>query len=269
MKKRIYVVGFPKSGNTWLTRLLADVLNCPSTGIFTDYEMAAEGHDRISNFIVVKTHHSVGAAPNELLQSASVVYIIRDIRDVLVSGFFHNHRALPEDYVTLNADRRRRLPRIYFRHEIRRMSNGWGGPYHIAVVNRVRNILRFMCGRPLSPTFKIGDWSQHAGGWANHRITPHIIRYEDLLSNGEEELVRLLSRMGMEIPINKIRESLERQSFSRRRIDFEQSGELSKAKFLRRGQTGDWKRFLDKRTLEYILSKHGKTLNKHGYSASL
>jgi hypothetical protein len=58
-KKVIYVCGHPKSGNTWLTRLLGSVLNSPTGGCMPSQdgkEIATEGQDRTGNYFIRKGH---------------------------------------------------------------------------------------------------------------------------------------------------------------------------------------------------------------------
>lgn len=84
----IYVLGFPKSGNTWLARLLGEVTQ--SNILAEDLVNTADNSsDREGDFAIHKEHV---ARDEQVLLKEQVVYIIRDIRDVLVSSFYHNHR---------------------------------------------------------------------------------------------------------------------------------------------------------------------------------
>lgn len=57
--KKIIIAGYPKSGNTWLTRLVAEIVGCPVTGFLYSqhFEIAKEGGDRKSEFECFKSHH--------------------------------------------------------------------------------------------------------------------------------------------------------------------------------------------------------------------
>ena len=85
---QIYVVGFPKSGNTWLLRILCDLCdaNIDQGGVVNRADYRANRQKTI-----IKMHFE---DPNSVILGGKVIYIVRDVRDVLVSGFFHTHRAL-------------------------------------------------------------------------------------------------------------------------------------------------------------------------------
>ncbi len=66
-KKKVIIVGYPKSGNTWITRLTAELLNCPVKGFLYEKdnnEIAIEGLNRTSIYECYKSHHQY----NELLE---------------------------------------------------------------------------------------------------------------------------------------------------------------------------------------------------------
>jgi len=80
VSKVIYVVGYPKSGNTWLSRLLGDCLNSPIKSKPPKQAIADEGYDRPGKYIIRQEH--LRRMPKRY---HSIVYIYRDPRDICVS----------------------------------------------------------------------------------------------------------------------------------------------------------------------------------------
>lgn len=56
--RTVIVSGYPKSGNTWTTRLVAEAIGCPVKGFWgSDHnEIAIEGAERDSEFLVYMSH---------------------------------------------------------------------------------------------------------------------------------------------------------------------------------------------------------------------
>ena len=85
----IFTVGYPRSGNTWLGRLLSDLLNCPWQEI-PEHPILYYGSHQNGKFVVRKRH------TNEMVNGLSV-FIYRDPRDVCVSRYFYyQHSSLQE-----------------------------------------------------------------------------------------------------------------------------------------------------------------------------
>jgi hypothetical protein len=76
----IVVVGYPRSGTTWLCRLLGDVLNSPVDGRDGKTAMAKEGLDRTGPHRIYQEHRVTQPKTHDF-----PVFIIRDPRDVTIS----------------------------------------------------------------------------------------------------------------------------------------------------------------------------------------
>jgi len=79
----IFTTGHPRSGNSWIGRLLSDLLNCPWQDRL-GYPMAFYGIDSNGKFVIRK-RHSIDKLPG------LTVFIYRDPRDVCVSKHFYNN----------------------------------------------------------------------------------------------------------------------------------------------------------------------------------
>lgn len=84
----IFVVGYPKSGNTWLSRLLGDVLNCPIQSGLGNLALADEGFDRRGKYVIRQRHTRQPV-------DGKIIIITRDPRDVFVSIMYYwQHKTL-------------------------------------------------------------------------------------------------------------------------------------------------------------------------------
>lgn len=88
MAKEIFVVSSPRSGNTWLGRLLGDALDSPlQAWEDTVVEYFGEGQD--GDYVIRKTHNAVHQANWDT--SAPIIFLQRDPRDLVISRLFYNN----------------------------------------------------------------------------------------------------------------------------------------------------------------------------------
>ncbi len=86
------VSGYPKSGNTWVARMVADAIGCEMEAYLTDVHkrLPRDSHvtpvERLKDVIVVKSHHTASLLSLGGVNSGNIVSIVRDPRDVAVSG---------------------------------------------------------------------------------------------------------------------------------------------------------------------------------------
>lgn len=221
----VYVAGYPKSGTTWLTRLLGDALNCPTgASIPRDdaKEPATEGQNRVSDFIVRKGHFVIrdNEADEPVIErhvmcwrglrekDHKVIFITRDPRDIIVSG---------AHYWGKSADK-------FFTD----MSLG---------INSMRHV---------------GAWNAYMNSWfvRRHLFRFLTVSYEDLLI-GANRLAHIISYIDDSVSDAQIVSAYERQRFYNRREDIQKHGDeyplgrMLNLKLLRKGISGDWQTQLD------------------------
>jgi hypothetical protein len=256
--KNIIVIGYPKSGCTWATRLVAELVGCPVAGFWQSNkkEIAVEGEDRVSTYRCYKSHHQLeelGLSPND--HNNSLIYILRDPRDLAISAanYFRFDRfprlaalfrALPQG----NKLFRHTLYPLLVREDYRleRMSE--------AILHgsaAVHNTVRV-------------SWREHWRPYQEAGVP--IIRYEDLLLAPEKECARILRHLGLERTADEIATAIHNQSFARKKETLLEQGETGRAKFLRVGKSGQWREKLPIYLQRRFSDALGPELTKWGYS---
>jgi hypothetical protein len=231
--KKIVVVGYPKSGCTWATRLVAELVGCPVAGFWQSdkKEIAVEGEHRVSDFRCYKSHHQLGELglqPND--PDAWLIYILRDPRDIAISAANY-----------FQFDRFPRLAALF--HGVRRGEKLYRHTLYPLLVSQNYRLER-MTEALLHGSAEVHNWCRVS--WSEHwrpyeRAGVPIIRYEDLLVTPEEQSARILRHLRIECSPAAIAAAVENQSFERKKEALLHSGETGRAKFLRVGKSGQWR----------------------------
>lgn len=227
--RNIYVIGYPKTGTTWMCRLLGDILDCPVGAIYrpdTARCIATEGDGRPGNYYIGHghqvptsgdkiTHHKIGI---DIIRDTKLIVMTRNTKDVIVSAM--HHWKLPSIRATID--------RMYYGKWP--ITHGGGYEHFYAKWNDVKG-----CDIVFQP-------------------------YECLYYNTREELEIILDYFKISVTRKIIDEAIERQSFNnRRRYTEKYGGQLSYGKefqlgFLRKGIVGDWHNYFNNDDLKYYNS---------------
>lgn len=214
----VFLASYPRSGNTWLRFLLADISLGRSVGFEElDRVIPAVGfHDGAPALVgagrMIKTHERHRGAYERS------VYLVRDVRDVLVS-WYRVSREDADDFT------------------------GFDGFVH-----------DFMSDRA-SP---YGSWLDHVNHWraAKRRGSRIIIRrFEDLRAEPAAVLEDVLAFAGAKVDRTRIEEAVRRNTASElHRLERESRNYLRRAfgyrsRGIRDGRGGEWRELLDPRML--------------------
>ncbi|MCB0502448.1 MAG: sulfotransferase domain-containing protein [Bacteroidetes bacterium] len=228
-----FLVSYPKSGNTWVRFMLANVMTNGEAEInfhtAVDHIPDIDVHKKIANHIqpprILKSHQPYNS------KFSNVVYIIRDPRDVYVSYYFYLQKKLKGDLKNIN--------------------------------HFIKNIDTY----GISWRDHVNSWMDKLDA------TDLIIRYEDLIHEPYENLKKMADFCHLNYDEELLRLSVERSSFdsmskiedSKGRPFTSKEDEKKASKFVRAGKIGDWKNHLDKDTQQYLENKCKVLMNKFGY----
>lgn len=224
-----FIVSYPKSGNTWLRFLVANLLYPQSPVTLLDADRLVPSVDgRSRKFFqrmvgprMIKSHYPFEPAYER------IIYIVRDPRDVAVSQFHYQvkRRVLDES------------------HPIEDF------------------VARFVAGK----VCPYGSWGENVGSWMaarRHHSGFLWLRYEDLHLRTEMELLRIASHLNVEPTRELLAQTTARSSADRMRtLEREQAGEWASTKgtrsdrlFVREASAGGWKNQLPESSVAAIES---------------
>lgn len=215
----VIIVGYPKSGNTWLTRLLSDALGWPVRGINEARPLSECGADHADGHVIRQLHllpHTAGddiaAIPHQYIfntdaydERYKIIHIIRDPRDVAVS-----------------------------------IAHYWG-------IDDLMRVITEVMVTGSHPLWGCG-WAQYVDTWKDAPVPVIEMRYEWLHDFPRYELRRLLSELGLR-SAEPLGEIVKRQSLEVKRADLLENGEAmnlahglgAQLANLRGGRVGDWR----------------------------
>lgn len=159
---------------------------------------------------------------------ARVIHLIRDGRDVCVSGWFHNLREKPEKFA-------RQFPTF-------------------------ADYVPLMAGQKWVPYIRA---ARQAGAVYPQQYIE--VRYEDLHRRPEQTIERLLDFLQVETGPQIVERCREAGEFRRLSGDRDR-GETDNQAFYRNGQIGDWREHFDDRAIDAFKRSAGQMLEALGYT---
>ena len=235
----VFIVSYPRSGNTWVRFLVGNLIaSSPTTFANVDervpdiYKTDIETLSRSQRPRYLKSHETVDS------RYPTVIYVVRDPRDVLVSYYHYKMR----------------LNRIPDGHSIAGFAKG------------------FIKGSLDS----FGSWADHVSGWLNSREGSSgflLVRYEDLLEYPYRETERITDFLGISCSQARVRQAVEQASFSQMR-QLEETHQQSWAEaqgartdipFVRAGTREQWKTVCPEEIVSEIETRWRYWLVKLGY----
>ena len=237
-----FLVSYPKSGNTWLRFIIANLIS-------GDEPVTFENIDRLLPDVGRVTTRSIGSLPKpRIIKSHSafnpsydkIVYVVRDPRDVFISEF-HYHKKYG------------RLP----------------------ASASLEDFLEIFLAGTLTPK-GYGTWASHVGSWLALEESPNAfwVRYEDLY---EPDAVSIVSKLAsfLELQIDEdtaLRALTDSSADKMKELESKSNWKSEKGlvdnksvPFVREAKTGQWKKVLSPETSARIEKEWGLWMKKLGY----
>jgi hypothetical protein len=236
----IFLVSYPKSGNTWTRFLIANLAYPERNPDFSNLNELTPDPEALGK------KHLAGMARPRILKSHQyfdpryprIIYIVRDPRDVAVSQYhFHRKRRVIED----------------------------GHPIEAFVS-------RFIAGE----TTPYGSWAENVASWLSTKYgDPNflLLRYEDMVADTHTELAKVAKVLGIAPNPARIDHAVKQSSASRmRELEAAQTLKWSSTKetrkdlpFVRAAKAGGWKSELPPAALAELEQAWGPLMKWLGY----
>lgn len=228
--KDIYVTAYPKSGITWLVRLLSDALDSPvydrSTG---DYRWWG---DKGGDYVIHKRREYYQP---KLHDGKTIVFLQRDPRDVVISAWFYRGRKIPLE---------------------QSMRTMWQGKHYANWVNSWLNLEpEVICTRY--------EWlGEHYANWVNNRLKLRT-RHGWLAKYDAAELLTLVHLITNKYLTERCSRAINNHSFENMSV------QMNDPHFMRKGIVGDYKNYFTKEIAKEFNDHLGKFMLEKGYVDNL
>ena len=252
-ERRILVLGYPKSGTTWVTRLTAELLGAPVKGFWgepANDEIAIEGASRVSGF-ECSSRATTPTTPPGTTSTCGTSSTSR-----ATSGM-SRCRA----HVTSRSGRGSRCARLAL--SLRKRLTGEAGKTR-ENARRLSETLRVLSDGDAWPSAWCAQpWDLHVADFLHAHA--FVIRYEDLLAAPERECARLLRHLGIVRSRGQVLDAILTQSFVSAKRRFLATGQVRHARFLREGRSGEWTQRLSPEQSAFCAERFGPLLALLGY----
>jgi hypothetical protein len=262
-----FIVSFPKSGNTWVRFLVANLLHPDEQVTFQNIEriipdMHAQGERFLRSLPrprIIKSHEYFDP------RYRRVIYIVRDPRDVLLSSY-HFHR------------KQRRIPDNYpLEQYLRRFLSGsvWS-----SYASWGQNISSWLATRsPLPADGLFGSWRDSVSSWLNAPMDGSdflMLRYEAMLAEPLRELTKIAAFLGVNVTPGVLCQAVTRSSAPElRKLEESQARKWIMTKHTRQdipfvgsAKAGGWRSQLPTECVVEIEKSWGPLMTLLGYKLS-
>jgi Sulfotransferase domain len=265
-KTVIWIVSYPKSGNTWVRFLTCNLVYGLQDSATALNRLAPDIHelaavpDAPSALSFVKTHFPCSSDMPLAANTAAAIYVVRDPADVMLSNFHYSQRS--------GAGQR---------------SDTGIEPSAQALGQYVNQYVAAR-GDPRWIQSKMGTWDGHVRSWLEGSASFPVLalRYEDLLADGLGGAHKLCTFLGLSRTAHEIQQAVAGASFRRMReieeadIRTQSVGIFYKPylesaigngrRFMRSGTAGEAARVLTPEQRQRVTTAFGPLMRELGYA---
>lgn len=232
-----YICEYPKSGGTWLGRMVSDALQIPFPQ-----------HSRLPIAMKSVIHNHWRYNP----KLRRVFYLYRDGRDIMVSFYFYRMKRIKANTGSKDLAVYQRL-----------LGKGFDPD------DTNRNLPIFIENEFSNPRDARISWVDHINQWYDPENRPHIayVSYEQLLEDAIGSLRRVTEHLsGEAVDEYRLQMAVEKNSMAKQ--TGRTPGQEDRSSFVRKGISGDWMNYFNEESSAVFSKYASKTLVKLGYEQS-
>jgi hypothetical protein len=241
----VFLVSYPKSGNTWLRFLVANLMYPEKNVDFLNLENLVPGIEggRKRDFKRMRRPRIMKSQEYFDHRYPKLIYLVRDPRDVVLAEYYYDikRRAIAED-----------TPLEQF-------------------------VACFLSGQ-LNHAF--GTWGEHVASWLSTRGDDRrllLLKYEALHKQPLEEMARIAAFLGVEAGPERLEFAIEQSKADRlRQLEKKQGHLFSSTRdtrqdmpYIRSAKSGGWKTQLSEASIAKIESRWGGLMKQLGYESTV
>jgi aryl sulfotransferase len=268
-----WIASFPKSGNTWMRALLANL--AAAQGEPQDInELTMKGGiaSSRSRFEETTLLDSYLLRPDEMRFLRPAVYDAF-ARTVEAQAFIKTHDAysyLSDGTPLLGRAARGALYMVRDPRDVALSLSAHMGCTLDDAIRMLNNRHGSLRASASQMTQELRDWSGHVRSWRDQEETPvHMVRYEDLLTDTEREFRTALGFLGIPAEDAAISRAVAQSDFSELSRQEKQKGfreaSESGSPFFRQGRAQAWREAITREQADAVESVHRDTMKEFGY----
>lgn len=262
----VWIVSYPKSGNTWVRFLVCNLVFGPQDSAAALNRLAPDIHELSAvpepptAPVFIKTHFPYCSALPLAAHTAAAIYVVRDPADVMLSNYHYSRR-----------------------------SDGRGDvaePDPAASLQQYVDQYLAARGDPRWIRSRMGAWDEHVLSWLGTKYPFPVlpVRYEDLLADTLRGARQISSFLGLERSAAEIQSAVSNASFERmRQIEeadirdrnvgifykpYLQQSIDAGLRFMRAGKAGEAAQVLTPDQRQRVLMTFGTVIRDLGYVQS-
>lgn len=241
----IFLVSYPKSGNTWTRFLISNLL-------YPDIEINFSSIQKIIPDIYLASDKEIlNVAKPRIIKSheyfdpryKKVIFVVRDPRDVIISNYFHSLKySSNNDPISLTQFSDKFLKGIYY---------------------------------PVGEINPLGSWGENTGSWLGAKkggTDLLLLRYEDFKTNPASQLQKIADFLSLSISESDINNAVQNSSIENmRKLEEKQKNvwpnkyTKKSVPFVRTADSGEGQNKLSESILKQIESDWGGIMQELGY----